>query len=188
MQAGRRLRWVLPAVLLAGLATPSARAAAPIRFDFKVPSLSGGTLSSQDLKGKIAVIDVWATWCGPCRMVIPHLVKLQEKFKDKGVTVVGLNSDDDNSSGPGLEVVKRFVREHAINYPIGLMNTEAYVDLARVMGFNAKEGFSLPTTLVLGRNGLVLKRYPGYFVGQEQELDQLISGIIDSEASPPKKP
>jgi hypothetical protein len=68
------------------------------------------------------------------------------------------------------------------------MNTEAYVDLARVMGFNAEDGFSLPTTLVLGRNGLVLKRYPGYFVGQEQELDQLISGIIDSEASPPKKP
>src|SRR5436309_1515520 len=105
MRAGRRLRWVLPAVLLAELATPTTRAAAPIRFDFKVPSLSGGTLSSQDLKGKIAVIDVWATWCGPCRMVIPHLVRLQEKFKDRGVTVVGLNSDDDNSSGPGLEAV-----------------------------------------------------------------------------------
>src|SRR5678816_2311002 len=126
MRVGRRARRVLVAAALIGLATPSTRAAAPIRFEFKVPALAGGTLSSQDIKGKIAVIDVWATWCGPCRMVIPRLVKLQDKFKDKGVTVIGLNSDEDASSGPGLESVKRFVREHDINYPVSYTHLRAH--------------------------------------------------------------
>lgn len=158
------------------------------RFDFRVPSLSGGTLSTEDFKGKIVVVDVWATWCGPCRMVIPHLVRLNEKFKGSGVTIVGLNADEDGTSGPGLEAVKRFVHDHGINYPIGLMNAQTYADLARVMGFSEEEGFSIPATIVLGRDGLVVKRYPGYFRGQEQELENLVARMIASETDPPKRP
>ena len=179
---------MLSMFMMAAATSSSPAAAAPLRFDFSVPSLAGGTLSNEDLKGKIVVIDVWATWCGPCRMVIPHLVRLQEKFKASGVVVVGLNADDDAASGPGREDVRAFVKQYGINYPIGLMNANTYIQLGRVMGFNAEEGFSLPTTLLLGRNGLVVKRYPGYFRGQEQELEQLISSLIASEAEPPKKP
>src|SRR5437867_3822309 len=91
------------------------------------------------------------------------------------------NADEDATSGQGKEAVKRFVRDHGINYPIGLMNGDTYVELAKVMGFNAEEGFSIPTTMVLGRNGLVVKRYPGYFLGQEQELEKVVSDLIEAE-------
>jgi len=163
-------------------------AATGIRFDFKVPSLAGGTIGSEDLKGRIAVVDVWATWCGPCRMVIPHLVRLQDKYKSKGVTVVGLNTDDDGMTPEGKENVRRFAREYGIDYPIGLMTPQAYVELARVMGFNMEEGFSIPTTLILGRNGMVIQRYPGYFQGQEQEIEKVIAGVLKSEEASQKKP
>ena len=163
-------------------------AASSLRFPFRTPSLSGGIISSEDFKGKIVVVDVWATWCVPCRVVIPHLVKLHGKYKDKGVVVVGLSTDEDTETDEGRENVRKFTREMGIDYPIGLMNPETYLMLARVMGFNLEEGFSIPTTLVVGRNGMVLKRYPGYFYGQEEEIEKLITGILESEAKPPGKP
>ena len=163
-------------------------AIAAMTFSFKVPSLSGGTLSHEGFKGKIVVVDVWATWCGPCRLVIPHLVRLQEKLKGSGVAVVGLNADQDAESGPGHDLVSRFVREYGINYPVGLMNAAAYQELGRVMGFDQDEGFSRPTTIVLARDGTVMKRYPGYFPGQEREIESLISRMLEAEnAAPPAK-
>ena len=163
--------------------------ASPQEFSFKVASLSGGTLGDKDFRGKIVIIDIWATWCGPCRMVIPHLVKLQDKYKTRGVTVLGLNSDDDATEGPGREAVAGFVRQMGINYPIGLMNAETYAEVSRVMGSSADAGFSLPTTIVLSREGRVIRKYPGYFQGQERELEDLITGMLAAEKPPaPAKP
>jgi thiol-disulfide isomerase/thioredoxin len=164
-------------------------ARAAMTFSFKVPSLSGGTISGEDFKGKIVVVDIWATWCGPCRLVIPHLVRLHETFKGRGVAVVGLNSDEDASAGPGHAAVVKFVRDHDISYPVGLMNGDTYREVARVMGFDEEEGFSLPTTIILARDGTVMKRYPGYFAGQEKEIEGLISRMLEAEkpAGPPAR-
>src|SRR5262245_22425722 len=85
------------------LLSAQASAASTLKFPFKMPSLSGGTLSSEDFKGKIVIVDVWATWCGPCRIVIPHLVALQDKYKSKGVTVVGMNTDEDTGTAEGKD-------------------------------------------------------------------------------------
>ena len=173
---------------LMAAAVPGVRAATQ-HFSFKVASLSGGTLADEDFRGKILVVDIWATWCGPCRMVIPHLVKIQEQYKVRGVAVLGLNSDDDAATGPGRDAVARFVRETGINYPIGLMNPETYAEVSRVMGSSPDSGFSLPTTIVLSRDGRVVRRYPGYFHGQERELEEVINGILGSEApAAPAKP
>ncbi|HET6374271.1 MAG TPA: TlpA disulfide reductase family protein, partial [Candidatus Polarisedimenticolia bacterium] len=179
------------AVILA-LAVAASLAAAPPapppasapKFPFKVSRLSGGTIGSEDLKGKIAVIDVWATWCGPCRLMIPHLIRMHDKFKSKGVTVVGINADEKKGEGSGYEHVKQFVAEKRITYPIGLMDGKTFGDISKLMGHEPSEGFTMPTTIVVGRNGDVVMRYGGYFPGQERELEALIEHLVEPEAKP----
>ena len=157
---------------------------AALRVGYRVPALAGGWISHEDFKGRVVVLDIWATWCGPCRMVIPHLVKLHANLKDKGVAVVGLNSDE--PTGPETSAkVRAFVKEYGINYPIGLMNQEAYAAIAAVMGVAPEEGLSIPTTLVIGRNGLVVKRYPGYFPGQEDEIRAIVEQLLAQKNEPP---
>lgn len=171
---------------LAVLALLSSTLAAPARFQFRVPSLEGGVISHEDFKGKIVVVDVWATWCGPCRLIVPHLVRLHERFRGLGVSVVGLNADAEGETPDpeSLEAIRNFVRRHAVSYPIGLMNPPAYAEVARVMGLDVNGGMSIPTTFVLGRDGRVLKRYGGYFPGQEEEIADLISRLLAAEAAP----
>ncbi len=158
--------------LLAG-GTPHAA----LRVGYRVPALSGGWVSDEDFKGRVVILDIWATWCGPCRMVIPHLVKLHTELKDKGVAVVGLNADE--PAGPETSAkIRAFVKEFEMSYPVGLMNKEAYDTIAAVMGFSPEEGMSIPTTMVIGRNGLVVKRYPGYFQGQEDEIRAIVTMLL----------
>ncbi len=174
-----RVAWIAAVAVLCAATVE----AAP-RMTWRVPSLSGGWISHEDFKGRIVILDIWATWCGPCRMVIPHLVALQREFGADGVAVVGINADDPGvarSGAPARSVVRDFAREYGIDYPIGLMNAEAYREVRRVMGFSEREGMSIPTTILIGRNGRVLRRYPGYFPGQEDEIRELLRRILAEE-------
>ncbi len=181
-------RWLPIAFLLLAAGASRQATAAGQSMVFKVPSLSGGNISNEDLKGKIVILDVWATWCGPCRMVIPHLVDLHQKFAGKGVTVLGLNADGEPGAPVDLETIRSFLDDYQVTYPIGLMNPAAYIEVARVMGSDPVEGMSIPTTIILGRNGRVLKRYPGYYPGQEKDIEQIIDKVIGAESGEKKKP
>ena len=87
----------------------------------KFEMLSGKPAHLGDYAGKVVVLNLWATWCGPCRVEIPHLVELAKEFKDRGVEVVGLTTEDKVDTD---EMVKDFVKEFEINYPIGWANQE----------------------------------------------------------------
>src|SRR5262249_43520355 len=104
--------------------------------------------------------DLWATWCGPCRREIPHLIALAKEFKGRGVEVIGLTRED---PAKDAEKVRQFVGEFNINYPIGWANGEFASGLMK--GRN-----SIPQTYVIGRDGHVRK----YFVG------------FNAETSPPQ--
>jgi thiol-disulfide isomerase/thioredoxin len=135
--------------------------------DFTLEDISGKSLSLSDVKGKVVIVDFWATWCGPCRMSIPELVDLQAKYKNKGLVVVGISVDDEKVSKGELVAFKEKMR---INYPILRANDKVYVDY-----FGRTSGFSIPTLFVIDREGKVRNRLVGFEPGVlEKSLQNLL--------------
>jgi thiol-disulfide isomerase/thioredoxin len=99
-----------------------------------------------DNRGKIVVLNFWATWCGPCRTEIPYLVKLADEFKDD-VRVAGLSVDEAGDD----ELVRKFAAEYKVTYPI--LRPEAGSPLANVS--------NLPMTLLIDREGRLAEKYTG---------------------------
>ncbi len=182
--------WLATAGLLAASPAPASppQGAEARPFVFRVPALSGGTLAAEDFKGRILVVDVWATWCGPCQIVIPHLNDLHERYKSRGVSVVGISADEKDGVADGYNRVRRFVAEHRMAYPVGLMNEEAYGAVMRVLGTNPGEGFAVPATIVLGPDGGVLRTYEGYYRGQEADLESLVARLVKPEPAADTNP
>ncbi|MGH9868796.1 MAG: TlpA family protein disulfide reductase [Candidatus Polarisedimenticolia bacterium] len=160
----------------------SAAPTGPDRLTFRVPSLTGGTISSEDFKGRVVVVDVWATWCGPCRMVIPHMVDLQKRWSGHGVSVLGLNSESSDGDFDAL-AVREFVVKAGINYPIGVLDLSTYRKIERLAG-DERGGLSIPTTIVLGKGGEIVRVFPGYYPGQEKDVERLVKSL--TAAGPPK--
>ena len=79
-------------------------------------TLDGSSKKLSDYKGKVVVLDLWATWCGPCRQEIPHLITLANEYRSQGVEVIGLTNEDPNTQA---EQVLQFTQQFKINYPIG---------------------------------------------------------------------
>lgn len=115
--------------------------------------LDGQTTKLANYSGKVLVVDLWATWCGPCRQEIPHLVAIAKEYKDKGVEVIGLTNEDPETDS---EMVKQFSEVFNINYPIGWADVEMQKGLMR-----ARPG-AIPQTLIIGRDGKVIKHFVGF--------------------------
>ena len=126
---------------------PLAEAALTAEF----PLLDGKKRQLADYKGKVVVLDLWATWCGPCRVEIPYLIALGDEFKSKGVEVVGLSLED---PGTAKEEVRAFAREFKINYALGFAG--------ETLAANVMRGGSIPQTIVIGRDGRVHKHFIGF--------------------------
>lgn len=116
--------------------------------DFSQPTLKGGRFHLSDNRGKIVVLNFWATWCGPCRDEIPDFVELQEQMADE-VQFVGVALDEE-----GIEVVRPFAKKYDINYPIVVDDSG---EVARKYGGVR----ALPTTYVINRKGNIRYRTPG---------------------------
>jgi thiol-disulfide isomerase/thioredoxin len=116
-------------------------------------TLDGRALTPASFAGKVAVVDFWATWCGPCKMEIPSFIKLQEKYKEKGLEIVGVSLDPITRGG-NAELVGKFMQENNINYTIWLVNNPN-----ALMRYPTGQG--IPTTYVIDRNGRTVKQYVG---------------------------
>lgn len=138
-----------PVVSTDAAVAPTALAASALETPLK--TVDGKSFKLADLKGKVLVIDLWATWCGPCRNSTPELVNLQKEYGSKGFEVVGLDIDP-NSDTP--EDVKEFADDFDINYKLAFADRELAMSLMR--------GGSIPQSIVVGRDGRILDHLVGF--------------------------
>lgn len=123
---------------------PAERALAP---DFSLPDLQGHQLDLSAYRGKVVLLDFWATWCDPCREEIPHFVDLQNKYKDRGLQVIGISMDD------GPEPVRDFYQRFKMNYPVVMGNAKIGEVYGGILG--------LPIAFLVGRDGRIYARHIG---------------------------
>jgi cytochrome c biogenesis protein CcmG/thiol:disulfide interchange protein DsbE len=135
--------------------------------NFTLEDISGKSLTLTDVKGKVVIVDFWATWCTPCLMSIPELVDLQEKYKAKGLMVVGISVDDEKVSKGELVAFKQKMR---INYPILRANNKVFEDY-----FGRTSGFSIPTMFLIDREGKVRDRFVGFRPGI---VEKSVQGLL----------
>jgi thiol-disulfide isomerase/thioredoxin len=122
-------------------------------------TLDGRTIKLSDYAGKVVVINLWATWCGPCRIEIPHLIELANEYKDR-VEFIGLTNEDPVADA---EKVAAFVREQKINYTVGWTTQEFALSLMQASGQIRN---SIPQSFVITRDGRVYKRFIGFSPSQ----------------------
>jgi glutathione peroxidase-family protein len=124
----------------------------PSVLDTELKALNGGPIKLSSYAGKVLVVNLWATWCGPCRRETPELVKLYTENRSRGLEVVGLSTENPVESA---EKVRRFVQDFDVNYRIGWATAEVAITL--MQGRDA-----IPQSFVIGRDGRVIKRFIGY--------------------------
>lgn len=124
----------------------------PTVLDVELRAVSGAPIKLADYSGKVLVVNLWATWCGPCRSEIPELVKLYREFRSKGLEVVGLSTENPDDSEEG---VRRFVSDYSMDYRVGW----ATADVAMTLMNNRN---AIPQSFVISRDGRVLNRFIGY--------------------------
>jgi thiol-disulfide isomerase/thioredoxin len=120
-------------------------------LDASLKTVDGKPFKLSDLKGKVLVIDLWATWCGPCRNEVPELVQMQTEYGPRGFEVIGLDIDPDSDSA---EDVSKFSKEFKINYKVAFAEAELARSLMR--------GGNIPQSLVVGRDGHVIVHFTGF--------------------------
>ncbi len=131
--------------------------------DFTLVSIKGDTIKLSNYKGKVVILDFWATWCPPCKEEIPHFKKLFAEKGEEGLVVIGIVVNDE------LAEVKKFVNKNAVNYPI-VMGT-AQIEKA-YGGINA-----IPTTFLIGKDMTIRQKVVGYreFSFFQKEVEKLLA-------------
>lgn len=163
--------WVIVIVILLGLLTacsrdravepaaPSIGSEAP---DFSLSDLSGQNVSLNDLKGKAVLINFWATWCYPCREEMDDLQAIYDKYKDKGVVVLGINVRE------GEGVVKEFAKRFNITYPL-LLDEDGKVS-------DAYNVFGIPSSLFIDKEGVIRDTVMGQM--DEEMIAEKVNKLI----------
>jgi peroxiredoxin len=123
---------------------PSANSGAP---DFTVTDIQGKPLSLSSYRGRVVLLDFWATWCAPCMEEIPHFVEMQKTLGPQGLQVIGISMDD------GLKPVQQFYQQHGLNYPVAVGDSKLADSYGGILG--------LPVTFVINRDGQIQKKFVG---------------------------
>lgn len=133
--------------------------------DFTLKTLEGQEMVLSGLKGKVILLDFWATWCGPCRESIPHLNDLYRNYRDQGLELIGMSTDKEGD----VEMVRRFVKTMAIPYPI-IMTPDDVSRKYKVTG--------LPTTVLIDRKGKIRERWVGFNSAIQKQIVLKVEELI----------
>ncbi len=127
--------------------------------DFNLKTIDGRTISLSDLRGKVVLINFWATWCPPCKEEIPLFIDVYKKYKDKGFEILAISTDT------SAETVKKFANEYKIPFPV-------LVDDGKVSNLYSIQG--LPTSLLIGRDGKIVKVKLGKYREIERDIKEIL--------------
>ncbi len=159
------MRILLSAALMLGAsaAVPAVatKAAAP---DFTLRTMEGPNLRLQEQRGRVVLVNFWATWCGPCRQELPQLNKLYDKYRGSGFVLLGVNIDDDARTATELAT------KLGVRFPV-LLDTDKKV--SRLYDMSA-----MPATLMIDRDGRVRYIHRGYRDGVEQTYEEQIRELL----------
>jgi thiol-disulfide isomerase/thioredoxin len=124
--------------------------------DFSLKSADGKSYVLKKYRGKVVIVNFWATWCGPCRKEIPDFIEAYKKYKDKGLVIIGISVDKD-----GWSAVTPFIEESKINYPIVLANEQV------VENYGGVE--AIPSTFIVDKKGYIVDQQIGMMSLEELE-------------------
>jgi thiol-disulfide isomerase/thioredoxin len=122
----------------------------------KVKTIDGGSLKLADFKNKVVVVNLWATWCGPCRMEMPDLVKLNNEYKSRGLVVIGVATTYNERDN--LDQVKEFVKAQKIDYKV--LWDDGTLAQPLVQSVNGRN--NIPQSFVISRDGKITKHFTGF--------------------------
>lgn len=131
--------------------------------DFSLKASDGTMVELSSLKGKVVVVNFWATWCGPCRKEIPGFIEVYNRYRDKGLEIIGISLDRG-----GWSVVKPYIAQSKINYPIVVGDG----DLADAYGGIR----AIPTTFIVDKDGNIAKQHVGFMT--KDDLENMIKDLL----------
>jgi peroxiredoxin len=131
--------------------------------NFKLSTMDGKTIELKSLVGKAVVVNFWATWCGPCRHEIPGMMNIYEKYKEKGLEIVGISLDKG-----GWRDLKPFLAKNPINYPIVLGGE------AEAKAYGGIQG--IPTSFFIDRKGNIVSKTVGSM--EEEDFEKAVKSIL----------
>ena len=135
----------------------------PAKLDFTLKDMHGVDVHLESFKGKIILVNFWATWCGPCRAEIPALVELQEQYKND-LVILGLSVDDT------AEKLLPYAAEFKMNYPVLVGNGRE--DVQEAFG----PLFGIPVSVIIGRDGVIAKKHSG--IATKEQIEREITPLL----------
>jgi peroxiredoxin len=156
---------VLPAVIALALlfgCTDKSEQANASSADFTLQDMNGNKVKLSDYRGRVVLLEFWATWCPPCRASIPGLEKIHKAYKEKGLVVLAVSMDEGDWPS-----VKSFMKDYGITYTV-LKGTDEVASQYHVR--------TIPMLLILDKEGRISKRYMGF--GMEEDLEKDIKAVL----------
>ncbi len=146
-----------------------------IVLDTEMKSANGDPIKLSNYSGKVLLVNLWATWCGPCRRETPELVRLHQEYQDRGLEIVGLSTEDPVASA---QSVQEFVRTYNVGYHVGWATRDVAIALMQGRA-------SIPQSFIVTRDGRVAKRFLGFDPERtppmlKQAIEEALSDTVSS--------
>ncbi|HSL23577.1 MAG TPA: TlpA disulfide reductase family protein [Vicinamibacterales bacterium] len=137
----------------------------PANLGFTVKDMNGRDLRMSDYKGKVILLNFWATWCGPCKVEIPGFIELYDKYKNQGFAVLGLSTDD------APEQLRKFAQNMRINYPVLVAS-----DRNDIIDDAYGPMWGIPVSFLIAKDGTICRKYLG--LATKEQLERELKALL----------
>ena len=137
-----------------------------------IKNLDGTTFKVADKKGKVLLLNLWATWCGPCRSEMPELVKMQDEHRANGFEIIGLDTDDED-----LDSINKFAEKMSLNYTLTWAGTDLQNELLKISKFDG-----IPQSFLIDRDGNLRGVFRGANPSDVKKMEELVAKVVNEQS------